>query len=59
MYIQTHVKGFSMQPTINLNATNPEVDGDKIYINKYSKISLNDIVVAKTSWHNDYIIKRR
>ena len=58
MYIQTHVKGFSMQPTINLNATNPEVDGDKIYINKYSKISLNDIVVAKTSWHNDYIIKR-
>lgn len=58
LYVETQVRGYSMQPTINLNAKNSYVKGDKIYINQYSTFTNDDIVVAKVDWHSDYIIKR-
>ena len=58
LYLETNVRGFSMQPTINMNVTDPNIEGDKIYINKYTDITNNDIVVAKVSWFDNYIIKR-
>lgn len=47
-----------MQPTINLNVLDPNAKGDKIFVNPYKVGNLNDIIVAKVSWHKDYIIKR-
>ena len=58
LYIETEVVGFSMQPTINLHVENDHQKGDTILINKFSNISRNDIVVAKVSWYENYIIKR-
>ncbi|MBO5954867.1 MAG: signal peptidase I [Clostridia bacterium] len=58
LYIETPVKGFSMRPTLNINVTDPEADGDIIYINQYTEVNRNDIVVAKVDWHEDLIIKR-
>ena len=58
IYIETHVKGFSMRPTINNNVQLSTESGDKIYINTYAKFDRNDIVVAAVPWHTDYIIKR-
>ena len=47
-----------MQPTININVSDANAEGDTIYINKYARITNNDIAVAKVSWHEHYIIKR-
>lgn len=58
LYTKTHVKGFSMQPTLNINVCDPQKEGDTIYINKYASYTNNDIVVAKPTWHDNYIIKR-
>lgn len=57
-YSETNVKGFSMQPTINLNVTDSTAPGDRIFINEHKKGELNDIVVAKVDWFDSYIIKR-
>lgn len=58
LYVKTNVKGYSMLPTINTNVESAEKNGDAIYINKYTKVNVNDIVVAKPKWYTDYIIKR-
>ena len=58
LYITTQVRGFSMQPTININMENESEKGDTIYINKYASFTRNDIVVADVDWHEHYIIKR-
>lgn len=47
-----------MQPTLNSNVTQPDIEGDTIFINKYARINRNDIVVAKVNWYEHYIIKR-
>ena len=47
-----------MQPTLNLNVDDPLKEGDTIYINKFASYTNNDIVVAKPTWHDNYIIKR-
>ena len=57
-YTTTQVRGFSMLPTINSNMTDPNIDGDTIYIKTNANFSTNDIVVAKVSWFQSYIIKR-
>lgn len=57
-YTETNVRGFSMQPTININMTDPNAEGDKIYINPYSTFTNNDIVVAKVEWFDNHIVKR-
>ena len=58
MLVQTNVRGFSMQPTINSNITDSNAEGDKIYINKYATLTNNDIVVASVDWYGHHIIKR-
>jgi len=58
LYIETNVRGFSMQPTINMNLKDQNEKGDKIYINPYSTCVINDIVVAQVDWYEHYIIKR-
>jgi len=58
LYIETNVRGFSMQPTINMNVKNESSEGDRIFINKYKLGETNDIVVAKVGWFDNYIIKR-
>lgn len=57
-HLKTHVKGFSMQPTLNANVENSQTLGDTIFISKFNQIERNDIVVAKVPWWSDYIIKR-
>lgn len=57
-YIKTNVRGFSMQPTINMNVENKDIAGDTIYISKRMPIKNNDIIVAKPTWFENYIIKR-
>lgn len=57
-YTETNVKGFSMQPTINMNVADSTAPGDRIFINPYQKGEVNDIVVAKVDWFDSYIIKR-
>lgn len=47
-----------MQPTINMNVTSSNIDGDRILINKYQTGVVNDIVVAQVDWFDSYIIKR-
>jgi len=58
VYVKSQVIGFSMQPYINSTMTDPTASGDTIYINKFHDIELNDVVVAKVSWHKDSVIKR-
>ena len=58
LYSETNVRGFSMQPTINMNVENSTAEGDRIFINKYQIGEVNDIVVAKVDWFDNYIIKR-
>lgn len=58
VYIKTCVRGFSMYPTLNANVTDPNADGDIVYINKYSAVERGDIAVARVSWWSDAIIKR-
>lgn len=58
LYVETNVRGFSMQPTINVNVSDSTVDGDRIFINRYQLGTRNDIVVAKVDWFENYIIKR-
>lgn len=47
-----------MQPTINMNVTDSNASGDRIFINPHNLGDVNDIVVAKVSWYENYIIKR-
>ena len=58
LYVETNVRGYSMYPTINMNAPDSESPGDKILINRQQMGDVNDIVVAKASWYKNYIIKR-
>ena len=58
LYIETNVRGFSMQPTINMNVADASAEGDRIFINKFIVGDVNDIVVAKVEWFDNYIIKR-
>ena len=59
VYIKTYVRGYSMQPTLNVNVTNPDQNGDTIYINKVRSLERNDIVVANVKWWaKGSIIKR-
>lgn len=58
LYVETNVRGFSMQPTINMNVSDSNAEGDRIFINKHKIGELNDIVVAKVDWYENYIIKR-
>jgi len=59
VYIKTSVIGYSMYPTLNTNAPTAESEGDIVFINKYSEIKNNDIVVANVAWWNlGPIIKR-
>ncbi len=47
-----------MQPTINMNVTDSNQEGDRIFINKYKLGERNDIVVANPDWYSNYVIKR-
>ena len=47
-----------MQPTINMNVEDSNAPGDRIFINQHEIGDVNDIVVAKVSWYENYIIKR-
>ena len=59
VYIKTHVKNYSMQPTLNSSITHRDQEGDLIYVNKFSSYKVGDIVVAEVSWWKDGpIIKR-
>lgn len=59
VYIKTYVRGYSMLPTLNSSVNTSSEDGDTVFINKYSKYSNNDIVVAKVDWWLDgSVIKR-
>ena len=59
VYIKTYVRGYSMLPTLNSSVNTSSEDGDTVFINKYSKYTHNDIVVAKVNWWSEgSIIKR-
>lgn len=59
VFIRTNVKGFSMLPTLNQNVPSEDIDGDIVYINRFSDFSDSDIVVADVDWWTSgYIIKR-
>lgn len=58
VFVKTYVRGYSMQPTLNLNIESSNIDGDLIYINKFKNFSNDDIVVANVAWFSDPIIKR-
>ncbi|MBR2970122.1 MAG: signal peptidase I [Clostridia bacterium] len=59
VYIKTYVRGYSMLPTLNSTVELSTEDGDTVFINKYSKFTNNDIVVAKVNWWSEgSIIKR-
>ena len=59
VFIRTNVKGFSMLPTLNQNVSSEDIDGDIVYINRFSDFSDSDIVVADVDWWTSgYIIKR-
>lgn len=58
VYVKTYVRGYSMQPTLNKNITDPNIDGDLIYVNKYMPLENNDIIVANVSWYPEPIVKR-
>ena len=60
VYVETRVRGFSMQPTINSNVLDSNAEGDTIYINQYAPFSNDDVVVAQVNWPgiDGYIIKR-
>lgn len=55
-YISAPVEGSSMQPTLNGVSLDKE---DTVYINKFAKYGLGDIIVIKSPTEKDkYIIKR-
>ena len=60
VYTRTYVKGLSMSPTLNqMYAQNGEQD--VIYINRFAKAEVNDIVVLDLRSHasfGDYAVKR-
>jgi signal peptidase I len=58
VYVKTYVRGYSMQPTLNKNITDPNIDGDLIYVNKFKPLENNDVIVANVSWYAEPIIKR-
>ncbi|MBQ9795973.1 MAG: signal peptidase I [Clostridia bacterium] len=58
LYTETNVRGFSMQPTINMHVASATEEGDRIFINQHQIGNVNDIVVAKVDWFDSYIIKR-
>lgn len=59
VYVKTSVIGYSMYPTLNLNAPSADVEGDIVFVNKHAEINSNDIVVANVNWWNlGPIIKR-
>ena len=59
VYVKTSVIGYSMSPTLNSTVPSADIEGDTVFINKYSKIENNDIVVANVAWWNlGPIIKR-
>lgn len=47
VYIKTTVRGYSMQPTLNMGIETSNSDGDIVYINKYREYEVGDIVVAR------------
>lgn len=58
-FIRTNVRGYSMYPTLNATVPDSDMDGDVVYINRFSTFTNSDIVVAEVSWWKDgYIIKR-
>ena len=57
-YIKTDVYQISMYPTLNANVANNDEQGDKVYVNKFAKVSRGDIVVAEVDWNEKPIIKR-
>ncbi len=59
VYIKTPVRGFSMQPTFNASVSDPNIDGDTAYVNRYSSYNVNDIVVASVSWWDKGTIIKR
>lgn len=58
VYIKTNVHGFSMYPTLNKNVDTIETAGDTIFINRFRALERNNVVVAKVSWFDNYIVKR-
>lgn len=59
VYIKTYVRGYSMQPTLNISVENTDTDGDIVYINRFRDYDVNDIIVANTGIENArYVIKR-
>ena len=56
VYIKTSVEGYSMVPTLNINAPSSKEEGDVIYINRFKDVEVGDIVVAEL--YDKYIIKR-
>lgn len=59
VYIKTPVRGYSMQPTLNMSVSDPNIDGDVAYVNRYSSYDINDIVVASVDWWNKGTIIKR
>ena len=59
IYLKTPVDGPSMMPTINAEYTDTNNIEDYAYINRFGKISSQDIIVAhKINNDNKYVIKR-
>lgn len=57
-HIKTTVYSTSMQPTLNINIKSADEPGDTVYVNKYKKLKVGDIVVAKVSWWESALVKR-
>ena len=58
VYEHTHIKNYSMQPTLNSGVTSQAEDGDIVYVNRFAEFSAGDIVVAKVHWWDNPVIKR-
>lgn len=58
IYTKRDVRGYSMQPTLNANISNKNIDGDIVYVNKFAEPEINDVVVAEVSWNSSSVIKR-
>jgi len=58
VYIKTKVEGYSMLPTLNLNVEDIKEEGDIVYINRFKKCKVGDIVVARYEEKDKYVIKR-
>lgn len=61
IYIKTYVTGLSMSPTLNAGMESGQ-KGDKIYINRFAKLKVDDIVVLDVTnnpaFEGNYIVKR-